>query len=177
MYIDYLKTPLGIIEIQASEQGICQVIFSGNETHRIHSSQLTDRCKQQLKAYFVGERTFFDLPLTPKGTPFQQAIWKALQDIPFGHTQSYQNLADKINNPKAVRAVGGANGRNPISIILPCHRVIGRNGTLTGYAGGIERKYWLLEHEGILIQDKALAEVQDLQQVIQTRQAKTQFLK
>lgn len=102
----------------------------------------------QLEAYFAGELTDFDLPLQLRGTPFQRRVWDALQEIPFGETISYGELARRVGNPKASRAVGLANGRNPIAIVVPCHRVIGADGSLTGYGGGIERKVWLLEHEG-----------------------------
>ncbi len=101
----------------------------------------------QLDAYFAGELRDFDLPLAPQGTPFQSRVWKALQDIPFGETTSYGDLAAGVGDRKASRAVGLANGRNPIGIVVPCHRVIGANGSLTGYGGGMERKRWLLAHE------------------------------
>ena len=102
---------------------------------------------KQLTAYFAGQLQHFDLPLAPQGTPFQQQVWRALCEIPYGHTRSYGWQAQAINNPKAVRAVGGANGRNPIGIVIPCHRVIGANGSLTGYGGGLPNKQWLLAHE------------------------------
>ena len=101
----------------------------------------------QLAAYFAGELTEFDLPLELNGTDFQRRVWEGLRQIPFGETWSYAQLAAKVGSPKACRAVGLANGRNPIGIIVPCHRVIGADGTLTGYGGGLERKAWLLEHE------------------------------
>lgn len=103
--------------------------------------------RRQLEAYFAGMRTAFDLPLAPVGTAFQQGVWQALCTIPHGRTASYGDIARAIGNPKAVRAVGLANGRNPLSIVVPCHRVIGRDGSLTGYGGGLERKRWLLAHE------------------------------
>lgn len=103
--------------------------------------------KVQLEAYFDGELFSFNLPLAGEGTPFQHTVWQALQDIPYGLTETYGGLARRIGNDKASRAVGLANGRNPIAIVVPCHRVIGANGTLTGYSGGIERKQWLLAHE------------------------------
>lgn len=103
---------------------------------------------QQLEEYFKGKRREFDLPLAPEGTSFQRTVWAELQNIPFGQTISYGELARRIQNPKAVRAVGLANGRNPLSIVIPCHRVIGANGKLTGYGGGLERKKKLLEMEG-----------------------------
>lgn len=102
---------------------------------------------KQLNAYFSGKLHEFDLPLKPVGTPFQEAVWQALTTIPYGKTVSYKDIAKHVNLPKAARAVGMANGRNPISIIIPCHRVIGANGKLTGYGGGLHRKEWLLEHE------------------------------
>lgn len=106
--------------------------------------------REQLEAYFSGELRTFDLPLAPAGTVFQRRVWQALLDIPLGRTESYSALAQRIDAPKAARAVGLANGRNPIAIIIPCHRVIGADGSLTGYGGGIERKRWLLAHEGYL---------------------------
>jgi methylated-DNA-[protein]-cysteine S-methyltransferase len=105
---------------------------------------------QQLTAYFAGALTEFDLPLQMQGTTFQQSVWEALKTIPYGRTMSYGELAQQLGQPKASRAVGLANGRNPVSIIVPCHRVIGANGKLTGYGGGIERKQWLLNHECLI---------------------------
>ncbi len=101
----------------------------------------------RLAAWFAGERTGFDLPLRPRGTPFQRDVWEALREIPYGETRSYGQIAARLRAPSAVRAVGAANGRNPLAIIVPCHRVIGASGALTGYAGGLERKRWLLAHE------------------------------
>jgi len=106
---------------------------------------------EQLREYFDGKRRVFDLPLAPVGTAFQQRVWTALLEIPFGVTTRYGELATRLGDAKASRAVGLANGRNPISIVVPCHRVIGANGNLTGYAGGLERKEWLLRHEGALL--------------------------
>ena len=103
--------------------------------------------KQQLDEYFAGERKVFDIKLAPKGTPFQQSVLAALQDIPYGETRSYGEIAVAIGNPKSVRAVGSANGNNPIALIIPCHRVIGSNGSLTGFGGGLETKRFLLEFE------------------------------
>jgi methylated-DNA-[protein]-cysteine S-methyltransferase len=105
--------------------------------------------REQLDAYFAGELEAFDLPLAPEGTDFQRRVWAELERIPFGETISYSTLADRLGNPRAVRAVGLANGRNPISIVVPCHRVIGADGTLVGYGGGLENKRWLLEHEAV----------------------------
>jgi methylated-DNA-[protein]-cysteine S-methyltransferase len=104
---------------------------------------------EQLSEYFAGTRRVFDLPLRLQGTAFQQRVWRELREIPYGETWSYGQLAKRIGNPSASRAVGLANGRNPISILVPCHRVIGADGSLTGYGGGLERKRWLLAHEGL----------------------------
>lgn len=103
--------------------------------------------REQLAAYFAGALTTFDLPLAPGGTAFQQRVWAALRAIPYGETVSYRDIAQRIESPAAVRAVGAANGRNPIALIVPCHRVIGADGSLTGFGGGIDRKRWLLDHE------------------------------
>ena len=105
----------------------------------------------QLGEYFSGKRKTFDYPLAPKGTEFQLAVWNALLEIPYGDTTTYAELARRIGRPSAVRAVGAANGANPIPIVVPCHRIIGTSGTLVGYGGGLDRKRWLLEHEGVLL--------------------------
>lgn len=147
------KTPLGQMTIQANEQGLLGAWF---ETQTTQPEELGKNDKEhpilikaikQLDEYFSGSRKEFDLPLAAEGTVFQQQVWKVLTTIPFGETWSYQQLADAIGNPKAVRAVGLANGKNPISVIVPCHRVIGKSGKLTGYAGGLERKAALLKIE------------------------------
>lgn len=113
--------------------------------------------QQQLAEYFAHQRQRFDLPLNPHGTEFQQRVWQHLHEIPFGETISYGTLAQRLGQPNASRAVGAANGRNPISIVVPCHRVVASNGKLTGYAGGVDRKLWLLQHE----QSQAIAPVAD----------------
>lgn len=141
--------------MQANEHGLLGVWF---ETHTTKPEDLGTQedsfpifqsVKDQLDRYFAGEAVQFDVPIAAKGTPFQQSVWHALTTIPYGETWSYAQLADAIGNPKAVRAVGLANGKNPVSVIVPCHRVIGKNGKLTGYAGGVERKQRLLAIEGI----------------------------
>ena len=114
-----------------------------------HGAALTALAAEQLQAYFAGNLQQFSLPLAAGGTAFQQQVWQALTTVPYGKTASYGDIAKAINNPKGVRAVGLANGKNPIGIIVPCHRVIGANGTLTGYAGGVDKKAWLLVHEGV----------------------------
>jgi methylated-DNA-[protein]-cysteine S-methyltransferase len=148
----YLESPQGLIEIAATSKGISAIAFvdsaNGDVDGGVTSNDFTEAAKVQLADYFNGSLTQFDLPFDAKGTAFQQAVWKALCDIPYGETASYADIANKLNNPKAVRAVGMANGRNPIAIVVPCHRVIGSNKTLTGYAGGLERKQYLLKLEG-----------------------------
>lgn len=182
MYIDYLDTPLGLFEFMATDQGICQAIFCGdavstNENVESKTNDITALCKQQLTEYFAGERKIFTVPLDPQGTEFQQSVWRCLNKIPFGELRSYGEIAKMLNKPKASQAVGGANGRNPITLIVPCHRVIGGNGSLTGYAGGIERKLWLLNHEGANIKNSNKNAQLDIKNVLHKRQAKTQFLK
>jgi len=149
MFIDYLDTPIGVLEIEASTKAVTKVVFTQSNKRVTNSNEITDSCKQQLVEYFNGERKTFELSLQQQGTDFQKLIWNSLKQIAYGKTVSYGYIATKINNPKAVRAVGAANGKNLIGIIVPCHRVIGSNGTLTGYAGGLDRKAWLLKHEGI----------------------------
>lgn len=139
--------PLGPIEIRATALGLTWIVFSKTPGHVDNPNAVTARCAQQLEAYFLGQLTTFDLPLALRGTDFQARVWQALRTIPYGQTRSYREIAVAIGAPSAVRAVGAANGRNPISLVIPCHRVIGSDGRLTGYAGGIGRKHWLLRHE------------------------------
>ena len=148
----YVDSPIGAIEIGASAECVIDVNFV--DRRRETSSQESPvlcQAIEQIKAYFKRRLQVFDLPLDMAGTPFQRSVWQALLTVPFGHTASYQQMADAVGNPKAVRAVGAANGKNPISIIVPCHRIIGKNGSLTGYGGGMWRKEWLLRHEGVLL--------------------------
>lgn len=148
-----MESPIGQITLQTNAEGLLGIWLEKQTTQPEElgreeaSHPILVLAMAELNEYFAGLRKTFSVPLAPAGTDFQQAVWAALRTIPHGETWSYQQLADAINNPKAVRAVGLANGKNPISIIVPCHRVIGKNGQLTGYAGGIERKAWLLEHE------------------------------
>jgi len=123
----------------------------GRLSGRGGTNDVLDRTEAQLKEYFARKRTTFDLPLEPSGTDFQLSVWELLRKIPYGVTTSYGDLARRLGEPKASRAVGAANGANPIPIIVPCHRVVGSKGELTGFGGGIERKRWLLEHEGALM--------------------------
>ena len=146
-FIEYFESPIGRLEITATDTHIQSVLFVEEATKAVKNNQLTQLCSEQLQAYFAGTSKAFDLPIAQAGTTFQLQVWQALLTIPYGHLASYRDIAQKIENPKAVRAVGAANGKNPLTLIVPCHRVIGSNGTLTGYAGGVERKQWLLQHE------------------------------
>mgnify|MGYP001943885932 CR=1 FL=1 len=177
MYNDYFASPLGLMEFKASDKGITQAIFCGTEQGVVQPNDITEQCKKELAEYFFKGRSVFDVPLAPQGTHFQKTVWQCLSKIPFGETVSYLHIAKRINNPKGSQAVGGANGRNPISIIVPCHRVIGANGSLTGYAGGIERKLWLLNHEGIAIKVTKENKQLNINNVIDSRQEKTEFLR
>jgi methylated-DNA-[protein]-cysteine S-methyltransferase len=149
-------SPLGRIRLAANPQGLCGVWFEGHEDSPDASHWAPDpnhallqQATRQLGEYFAGQRRQFDLPLDlSAGTPFQQSVWRALLDIAFGQTCSYGTVSAAIGKPTAVRAVGGAIGRNPLSIVVPCHRVIGANGALTGYSGGMQRKVALLQLEG-----------------------------
>ena len=150
----YYKTPIGTAEIIGDEQGIQSISVLPLDSARddkIANFKETPKCLQkcvtQLDEYFKGERSEFDLLLNPKGTPFQQSVWKELLNIPYGKTRTYLEQTKQIGDPKTIRAVASANGKNPIWIVIPCHRVIGSDGSLTGYAGGVWRKKWLLEHE------------------------------
>ena len=148
--IAYYKSPLGILKISADEKGIKEIEFAQEEFKSIQnsSSKIIKDCIKQLDEYFRGKRKSFELKLNPEGTEFQKKVWKELLKIPYGTTLSYGEIARRIKNQKAVRAVGQAIGRNPIAIVIPCHRVIGSDGSLTGYASGLWRKEWLLKHEG-----------------------------
>ena len=150
------EAPFGVVTVIGSDLGIRYVLFS-NDAHpkpleRLHisDSEIHDSVNDavtQLDEYFNGARRDFELPLDLQGTEFQVAAWNALADIPYGRTASYGQQAASIGRPKAVRAIGGANGRNPVAIVLPCHRIVGADGSLTGFGGGIAVKKWLLDHE------------------------------
>ena len=148
--LDY-KSPIGIVEIVGTEEVVSSIMFiEGDEVSNTVNSetpQVLVDCSIQLDEYFKGERHVFSFPYNFEGTEFQKKVWNALTTIPYAETGSYKDIATAINNEKAVRAVGTANGKNRLSIIIPCHRIIGSNGRLTGYAGGLWRKEWLLQHE------------------------------
>ncbi|GKV68614.1 methylated-DNA--protein-cysteine methyltransferase [Sporosarcina sp. NCCP-2716] len=147
----YYNSPLGVLEITGTDEAVHSVLFtedceSGTGlTENLPAAVVL--CYHQLDEYFKGARNDFDLPVAVKGTPFQQNVWQALTYIPYGQTASYGDIACAIGSAKAVRAVGSANGKNQLTVLVPCHRIIGKNGTLTGYAGGVWRKEWLLAHE------------------------------
>lgn len=147
-YIHSIMTPVGALTIIGDAQAINELTF--REGIAVTHDPLPDtfrRCIEELEAYFAGSLQQFTFPMAQAGTVFQQTVWQQLTMIPYGQTISYLQLAKRINNPKSIRAVGTTNGRNRIAIVVPCHRVIGSDGSLTGYAGGIWRKKWLLEHE------------------------------
>ena len=145
-----VDTPIGRLTLVATDAGIRRVLWEGKELEAgdpAGGEQILEAAAQQVKEYFDGSRRSFDLPLDLVGTPFQQKAWLALATIPFGETVSYAEQARRVGSPKAFRAVGAANGRNPVPIVLPCHRVIGSNGSLTGFGGGLGTKEVLLRHE------------------------------
>lgn len=146
-----ILTPLGFLTLVAHETALLRADFDRPVAENTPHHPILAQARQQLEQYFAQERTVFDIPLDwEDGTVFQRSIWEQLRPIPFGRTCSYGDIARAIDNPRAVRAVGGAVGRNPISIIVPCHRVIGSDGSLTGFSGGMHRKIALLELEGVL---------------------------
>ncbi|HSI71054.1 MAG TPA: methylated-DNA--[protein]-cysteine S-methyltransferase [Gillisia sp.] len=148
-----LNTPLGVAEIQGNSSGISKITISDREESS--PQEIPAELKlavHQLEAYFRGDLKEFQLKINPEGTDFQKRVWQALMKIPFGTTFSYLQLARQLGDVKAIRAVAAANGKNPLWIVVPCHRVIGTNGTLTGYAGGLWRKQWLLNHENPPVQ-------------------------
>ena len=154
------EAPFGVLTVVGSDRGIRYVMFA-NDAHpkpleqlQISDTDIHDSVNvaiTQLEEYFDGSRRSFDLPLDLRGTEFQVEAWNALAEIPYGRTASYGQQAASIGRPKAVRAIGGANGRNPVAIVLPCHRIVGADGSLTGFGGGIEVKKWLLDHEQAML--------------------------
>ena len=147
METTYIKTPLGIAKIVGDENGVSILSISNEGNSSSVIPLVLQESVSQISDYFDGKRTHFTFKLNPNGTDFQQKVWKALLEIPFGKTISYLELSKKIGDVKAIRAVASANAKNPLWIVIPCHRVIGTDGSLTGYAGGLWRKKWLLEHE------------------------------
>ncbi len=152
-YIEVIETPLGLLKIEATTNGVFSITFLDEEFNDSPlPNEHTQKAISQLKEYFNKERKDFDFRIDLNGTDFQLKVWSELQNIPFGKSTSYLELSKTIGDVKAIRAVGTTNGKNPIAIAIPCHRVIGSDGSLTGYAGGLHRKKWLLEHEGVLTQ-------------------------
>lgn len=147
--VAYIQTPLGIASITGNEKGVQAVSILSDQKQKPSDNvpQSLSAVVTQLKEYFNGQRTDFDLILNPQGTEFQQKVWQELAKIPFGSTVTYLDMAKRLGDPKCIRAAATANGKNPLWIIIPCHRVIGSDGSLTGYAGGLWRKKWLLAHE------------------------------
>lgn len=156
LYRCYYDSPIGLLLLQANDLGIKSITFVQekklNQNINVHLKKTID----QLNQYFSGERMVFDLPLKYEGTNFQNKVWEALRQIQYGKSCSYKEIAEKIKRPKAYRAVGSANNKNKLPIIIPCHRVIGTKGDLTGYAGGIWRKKWLIDHEKKVIERKGI---------------------
>jgi methylated-DNA-[protein]-cysteine S-methyltransferase len=155
LYFKYFASPVGRLKLVASESGLIAILWENENPRRVRlSEQVEDdhqsilvETERQLGEYFAGKRDVFSIPLDMRGTDFQKDVWRALQGIPFGKTQSYGEIAKQLGRPMASRAVGAANGRNPISIVVPCHRVIGSSGKLTGFAGGLDVKAQLLQLE------------------------------
>lgn len=155
LYRTSLPSPLGTLTLIADDAALVAILWPDDKVGRVRLPETTERpdhlvltaATAQLDEYFAGHRTAFDLPLNPRGTDFQRDVWRALNAIPYGETRSYADVAREIGRPSATRAVGAANGRNPISIVTPCHRVIGRSGALTGFAGGLAAKQHLLSLE------------------------------
>lgn len=158
LYYQYFNSPVGELKLVASDQGLVAVLWPSERVGRVRLGDMKRESKHpllkmsaaQLQEYFAGERQQFDLTLDLRGSDFQKQVWQQLCRIRFGETRSYLALAQAVDRPSAARAVGMANGRNPLSIIIPCHRVIGTNGKLTGFAGGLAAKEFLLRHEGVL---------------------------
>ncbi|WP_080055901.1 methylated-DNA--[protein]-cysteine S-methyltransferase [Spirosoma aerolatum] len=159
------ESPLGLVRVSGDVDGVSVISctdVSQTEGASVNKpdqamAEPVQQAVQQLQEYFAGSRQTFDFLLNPAGTEFQQTVWKALLDVPFGTTQSYLALSRRIGDEKAIRAVAAANGRNPLWIVVPCHRIIGSDGSLTGYAGGLWRKKWLLEHEGAFAKSSQLS--------------------
>ncbi len=148
------KSPIGDLFLQFENEYLTGLYFDDTESTIDYNENTVNNCIKQLDEYFNGERLEFDIKIKLIGTDFRKNVWNALKQIPYGQTCSYKDMACMVGNPKAVRAVGGANHANPVSIILPCHRVIGADGSLTGYGGGLWRKEWLLAHEKEVIRNR-----------------------
>ncbi|MCD9086336.1 methylated-DNA--[protein]-cysteine S-methyltransferase [Stenotrophomonas sp. SY1] len=165
IYYDRFDTPIGPLTVAADENGVRHILFAENRhdakgrEHWQHDPDAVAEPRRQLLGYLQGKRRHFDLILAPAGTDFQLDVWQMLAQIPFGATWSYKELAERIGKPTATRAVGAANGRNPLPIVLPCHRVIGNNGALTGFGGGLPTKVALLKLEGVQVDEEPEADL------------------
>ena len=147
IYQTYYNSPLGQIELTGTKEGIISIMFCEDGEQAKDIPVVLAECYQQIDEYFQGKRHSFSIKYVLNGTEFQNKVWAELAKIPYGETVSYKNIAEAIGNVKAIRAVGNANGKNTLNIVIPCHRVIGANGSLTGYGGGLWRKEWLINHE------------------------------
>ena len=159
---DYCDTPLGRMLLVANEKGLCGLHFVGQKYFPekgkdwTHDKKVLEKAKREVTEYFAGKRKSFAIPLAPEGTPFQRAIWREIAKVPFGETITYAELARRAGFPNCARAAGAATGRNPVGVIVPCHRIVGTNGSLTGYAGGLDKKKALLALEGRFAPDPDL---------------------
>ncbi len=151
IYYDYYESPIGLVEVIGTSTNITSLCFVEVCKERFESNTIVGKAISQVGEYFDSKRRKFEVDISFAGTKFQEQVWQQLLTMPYGRLSSYQDIANAIGRPKAVRAVGGATGRNPISIIVPCHRIVGSNGKLTGYGGGLWRKEWLLKHEGCFL--------------------------
>jgi methylated-DNA-[protein]-cysteine S-methyltransferase len=149
MFTQTYHSPIGILTLYANAEALTAIVFDERQPKEDDNTLILQVAITELEAYFAGKLKQFSVPLQPKGTAFQLKVWEALQQIAWGQVNSYSQLATQLGDIKAIRAVGTANGRNPIPIIIPCHRVIGSTGELVGYSGGLWRKEWLLQHEGL----------------------------
>ena len=165
MTTTFFDSPLGLVRVTGDADGVAEISCTDTPASGEYLTEKSDeppsepvrQAVEQLTAYFAGARQTFDFRLNPAGTTFQQTVWRALLDVPFGTTVSYLALSRQLGDEKAIRAVAAANGRNPLWIVVPCHRIIGSDGSLTGYAGGLWRKQWLLEHEGAFARSTQLS--------------------
>jgi O-6-methylguanine DNA methyltransferase len=149
--VGYYSSPIGLIEICGSHEAVTSLRLGALRQYGVIANDVVKGAIEQVKAYFSGARRTFDLPVLLPGTEFQHRVWEQVLSIPYGQTQSYSEVARALGKPRAVRAVGAAAGQNPISIIVPCHRIVGSHGDLVGYSAGLWRKEWLLQHEGALL--------------------------
>lgn len=149
-YLEYFESPIGLIEIGGTSEAVTSLNFVEEHRYGLDTNAIVKEAARQISEYFQGTRRDFNMPIHFQGTDFQESVWYELLKVPFGRTASYQSIARAIGRPRAMRPVGAANGKNPVAIIVPCHRIIGSDSSLTGYGGGLWRKEWLLRHEGVL---------------------------